>query len=147
MYKYILGCLVSSFAVLILLYKINCLPVQRTIGILSQGIWITNSECGRCWRVWEIVEEHSTQYSHEVVKYKKPDSDTLGYVTEIRSGWGCFPLCETCWKALTIEERLPYYKSMIEDWRAYAIRTNDHVYLRDLVTKEKQIIKAVLEGK
>ena len=26
------------------------------------------------------------------------------------------PLCETCWKDLTLRDRLPYYRRMFEEW-------------------------------
>lgn len=53
--------------------------------------------CGRCGRPWCRVDEHTTPYS----------------MTS-----GCFPLCEPCWAALTPEERLPYYETLIARWNA-----------------------------
>ena len=44
---------------------------------------------------WAIVEDHTTFYSE-------------------RSG--CFPLCETCWEFLNVEQRLPYYKLLWLRW-------------------------------
>lgn len=55
------------------------------------------STCMRCLRPWKYVEGHSTQY------------------TEVR---GCFPLCEGCWSDLSVEERLPYYRRLVEEWAA-----------------------------
>jgi hypothetical protein len=49
--------------------------------------------CGRCHGKWNVVEHH---------------------VTDEGNGYGCFPLCETCWTELkTPEGRLPYYMELI----------------------------------
>ena len=41
-------------------------------------------------------------------------------------GRGMLPLCERCWQALTIEERLPFYRQLWGLWLANA-REPDYV--------------------
>lgn len=55
--------------------------------------------CGRCQRNWKICQYHNTDY-----------------VEDESSGHGCFPLCEACWQELTIEQRLPYYRALWQEW-------------------------------
>lgn len=87
--------------------------VQRIGHLLpSRG----NSRCGRCHAPWWATEWHTTDYSE--------------------SG-GCFPLCEPCWSGLTVEQRVPFYMDLIEEWGP---RHCDN-------EKAKQILDAVLEGK
>lgn len=51
--------------------------------------------CHRCRRPWNCVEPHATRY------------------TDSKS---CFPLCESCWRALSPPDRLPYYASLWRVW-------------------------------
>jgi hypothetical protein len=53
------------------------------------------SWCQRCDTPWRFVHYHVTSYT---------DSS------------GCLPLCEKCWHDLTPEQRLPYYRQLIERW-------------------------------
>ena len=62
-----------------------------------------NGTCGRCQRPWKTgdrpgVRSHSTPTS--------------------LSG-GCHPLCVTCWRELTPEQRLPYYRDLWHEWNEY----------------------------
>jgi hypothetical protein len=130
-------------------YEQQFLYSQRIIGLGSQLVWSRLSECGRCWRVWAIVEGHSTRYSYESIEFNllphemaKPDTSLV--LRKISSSWGCFPLCENCWKVLTVEERLPYYSKMIDGWRKSALEDRDDRHLKEVELKEIQIIKAVL---
>ena len=52
-------------------------------------------DCYRCHVLWRVGNTHSTQWS--------------------RSS-GTFPLCESCWSDLTIEQRIPYYDRLVDDW-------------------------------
>jgi hypothetical protein len=58
--------------------------------------------CLRCKEPWNIAVPHGTTYDEA-------------------TGNGMFPLCEPCWTALgTPFYRLPYYRSLWEDWRWWA---------------------------
>jgi hypothetical protein len=70
--------------------------------------------CGRCGRPWKFTTYHSTAY---------------------RASRGCFPLCETCWSALTPVTRVPFYRRMWLDWS----HTSE--------VEWSAIRRAVLEGK
>lgn len=59
--------------------------------LVSPGL----SACGRCGMSWNKTKHHST------------DVNELG---------GMFPLCEKCWKDLTPQDRLPYYRKLYESW-------------------------------
>ena len=71
------------------------LKVYRIVGVLSQILFPHYGSCGRCGRTWNICKGHSTQYT---------------------SSCGMFPLCESCWVELTIEDRLPYYRKLFDRW-------------------------------
>lgn len=81
----------------------------RLERFLSPGF----SFCFRCERPWRFVEGHVTNYT---------------------TTCGCFPLCEDCWQALTVDERLPYYDRLCDGWRASS-------------TDRDQIRTAVLDGR
>lgn len=53
----------------------------------------------------------------------------------------CFPLCESCWSALSIVQRMPYYAQLVADWERMAPDAED--YTRTL----RDITEAVLAGK
>jgi len=44
---------------------------------------------------------------------------SIGHLTFYAEDRACFPLCESCWGALTIEERMPYYEQLIADWKSF----------------------------
>jgi hypothetical protein len=79
------------------------------------------SECGRCRTAWAFVDGHLTQYS---------------------DGSGCFPLCEGCWEDLTPEERLPFYRTLHQQW-AWGAAKNGYTLPDDWGAIEQ----AVLAGK
>ena len=85
------------------------------------------SACGRCGLTWATVEGHDTNYDN----------------------WnGCFPLCEGCWSKLTPEERLPFYRQMVDEWIYQDELWDVHVKGRDYYEQKWQLIKeAVLDGK
>lgn len=64
--------------------------VKNAVGRAKGYGW-----CYRCEDTWDRVEGHSTPYGN---------------------GRGCFPLCESCWAALTPEERVPYYDMLWVKW-------------------------------
>lgn len=68
--------------------------IARLLNPFSPGY----SGCGRCHRNWRICISHGTKISGEE---------------------GVFPLCRDCWKELSIEERLPYYRALWNQWQAW----------------------------
>jgi hypothetical protein len=50
--------------------------------------------CKRCKTPWRFVRYHSTSWSAA----------------------GCIALCEGCWAELTPQERLPFYRVLVESW-------------------------------
>jgi len=64
------------------------------IGRISSWFDPGYSACGRCRTTWSYVESHVTSYS---------------------DSYGCFPLCEKCWRELLPVERLPYYRELHSD--------------------------------
>lgn len=78
----------------------NNLFARKAVGLVSRMVYLNYSACGRCNRSWALVDEHVTPV----------DFSTGGH--------GCFPLCETCWSELTIEERLPYYHELFLYWKS-----------------------------
>ena len=76
-----------------------------------------DSRCLRCATPWWATEAHHTMYD------------------ECR---GCFPLCDACWSELSIEERVPYYGKLCEEWARQEPSNRERARL---------VINAVLEGK
>jgi len=71
--------------------------IRKILGFLSNiypGAW-GYSCCGRCGITWRFVVGHST---------------------DVGDGGGMFPLCEHCWKELSIKQRLPYYSALYDSW-------------------------------
>jgi hypothetical protein len=81
--------------------------------------------CGRCGVPWKFVEEHDTKYS---------------------SSGGCFPLCESCWSALTIPERLPYYRDLMYTWETQRYHAKPPAGWEPTHEKWPAIKQAVLAG-
>jgi len=70
--------------------------LRKLIGFFSRLIFIQYGHCKRCGRTWNIVKEfHDTPYTESS---------------------GCFALCQKCWEELTIEERIPFYEEMFDNW-------------------------------
>ena len=59
------------------------------------------SGCHRCGRDWNECERHCTPHVYS------PDGRAAGE---------CFPLCEECWSALSVEDRLPFYRELFNIW-------------------------------
>lgn len=66
---------------------------QRRIELNQAGRRLGLSGCGRCKDSWQWKPHHTTMFSTRD---------------------GCFPLCEDYWKALTPDERLPFYRAMFD---------------------------------
>ncbi len=96
----------------------NNLKISRIKGKVESFLFPGYSTCGRCGRPWKCVDGHTTMHSE---------------------GLGCFPLCESCWSALTPKERLPHYRKMYEWWESFGADMGNRSWVA--------IEKAVLEGK
>lgn len=59
--------------------------------------------CFRCGMPW--VESLSGRMNYHSTRFSKSE--------------GCFPLCQYCWERLTPTERLPFYRTLLEDWKRY----------------------------
>lgn len=101
------------------------LTIRRLIGKISQRRFPRSNSCGRCFCVWAIVKEHITTY----------DADGIS---------GCFPLCESCWKSLSIQERMPYYDAMLKKSRSEQLLI---LYDYDFDWYEEKARAAVLAGR
>jgi hypothetical protein len=73
------------------------------IGRISHYLSPGYSWCHRCLTAWRFVRWHSTTYHIK--------------------GHGCFPLCEKCWRELTPEQRLPFYREL---WVEWGMPTDEH---------------------
>lgn len=69
--------------------------LKRLIGLYSIIAYLGYGGCMRCWRRWKIASPHQTMYSDSA---------------------GCFPLCGDCWRELTPETRLPFYRKLYRQW-------------------------------
>ncbi len=63
-----------------------------------------SSWCGRCGRPWTVRPGKGTEFTLK------------NHATDYGQGSACFPLCESCWSQLTIDERLPYYVALVNEW-------------------------------
>jgi len=80
------------------------LSIKKFIGKIARRYYPNYSYCYRCGRPWKICKAHSTMYSDNV---------------------GCFPLCESCWKSLSINNRIRYYFKL---WRSWSENTTEDTY-------------------
>jgi len=71
------------------------LRIGRVFPKLAHLLGFGYGHCLRCETPWCFVEYHHTQYT---------DSS------------GCFPLCQKCWSELTPEQRLPFYRELVDYW-------------------------------
>lgn len=72
-------------------------PLARLIG---GGSW---GSCYCCGMPWNVVAHHTTNFQE---------------ANEHQLGRGCFPLCVLCWRMLTPERRLPFYRRLIDSWKS-----------------------------
>lgn len=101
------------------------LSLRRLEGCIDRHEFPTWGFCYCCGRTYNQVDKHLTPFSE-------------------REGLseGGYPLCEWCWSHLTVDERLPYYQQLIEDWRP--IRDREAFWFSD--DWEDDIIRAVRSG-
>lgn len=81
------------------------------VGRISRLVSPGYGWCKRCLTTWNFVEGHTTIYE------QGPGFEIMGRRFPGASS-GCFPLCEKCWRACTIAERLPYYRELWDTWVA-----------------------------
>lgn len=78
--------------VLLVFVLFSALNYQPINNVLFHKGYAT---CGKCNKTWDVVPSHNTYYKmHTAV----------------------FALCEKCWQSLTPEDRVPYYKRMIDKY-------------------------------
>jgi len=74
-------------------------PLQRRMikaaRIMTQIRGRGYGRCVRCHLPWNYCTGHRTQYEERC---------------------GCSPLCKDCWNELNPEERLPYYRALVDRW-------------------------------
>ena len=102
-------------------------------------------DCGRCGRPWSICEGHTTDYTvsdADTIAMAKMEAKLSNISEEqvaLSPSRGCFPLCESCWKELTIEQRLPFYHALY--WG------RDKKRLDQVAVEWKYVEAAVKDGK
>lgn len=101
------------------------------------------SYCLRCGMPWKIVSGHETPYGPNIVDAYRSFPNGLPPGMRLLGQGACFPLCDDCWASLTIEQREPYYWTLLRLWDEG--RHSDGI---DGVSEEQthQIITAVREG-
>lgn len=104
--------------------------LRRWVGYVLRYFSPTYGWCGRCKWPWNVVKGHTTWFGR---------------------GRGCFPLCEGCWRGLTPEGRLPYYRGMWNCWRTGGRLVDGWDYAEELAVAPDeewwQIQAAVLAGR
>jgi len=106
--------------------KIRLLP-RRIAGFFARLIFPTYSACGRCGMPWRVTKHHSTN---------------------VTGGSGLFLLCESCWKDMTPQDRLPHYRKLYESWLKNMPETlPDGTAYKGLNMTWEEIETAVLAGK
>lgn len=91
------------------------------------------STCERCGRPWCLCQSHETEYWRASNAELKSDIAV--------AAMGMFPLCEDCWKELSPQERLPFYRSLFDSWRGNILEQNLPYHKWELIEA------AVLKGK
>lgn len=118
-YVSLLSIIISIFT---LLY--NKIPCYTLNGTRYFTEWAMKNfmlgRCAKCCINWK--DKGGIQYAKENDKWIEevmPSVDgVVPHITNYNSESGCFPLCENCWKSFSIEERLPFYKSLVLDnWK------------------------------
>lgn len=102
------------------------LLIRKIAGFFARLISPMYSWCYRCGMPWRVTKHHET------------------WVTE---GSGIFPLCESCWKELTPQDRLPYYRRLYDSWLKTMPETLPDGSPAKLNMTWEEIETAVLAGK
>lgn len=67
------------------------------VGGVSRLIFPDYSYCKKCNTTWNMANPLAVEYDE--------------------SGGGCIALCQKCWCDSNVEERVKYYKNVIEKWQ------------------------------
>jgi hypothetical protein len=106
--------------------------LRRALAPLSRIFYPEYGTCHRCGLCWKFAQPHATAYA---------------------PGRSCFPLCEPCWRPLTVEERIPYYHQLHASWKSmdasletqYRGHYPDVLVLEDAVRAEARPHYAVMQ--
>lgn len=71
------------------------IQIRKIVGPFLRLLAPGYSWCSSCGWPWRFAEPHLTRYTEDS---------------------SCFPLCECCWKRLTIEQRIPHYWGLAREW-------------------------------
>jgi hypothetical protein len=75
--------------------------------------------CFRCQRSSELCDHHATWWWSVTEAQKNFYREWVGDpFVDVVGGEGCSPLCEDCWRELSPDERLPYYKALYDLWES-----------------------------
>lgn len=72
---------------------------RKRLAALTNWLFPGYGHCKRCKLNWKLAARHATPY--------------------LRADYGTFsmsPLCEQCWQECSVEQRLPYYLELWEEW-------------------------------
>lgn len=125
---------ISIVAALAALIAIIFIPTPKIRTIINPIAHSGYGACGRCGRTWDVVHGHSTPYADskwtvtvgKLREGERPEftvdgvpNDGQPHEVVVANGDGCFPLCEQCWGELTPEQRLPYYRTLLDSWKSH----------------------------
>lgn len=101
--------------------------LRKFAGFFARLVFPMYSACGRCGMPWRVTMRHSTR---------------------VNEGGGMFPLCESCWKELTPQERIPYYKQLYDSWlKTYPLTLPDGTPVSGPNMTWEEVEAAVLAGR
>ncbi len=80
--------------------------IRKTIGFVSRQFDPGMGICGHCGCTWVFAKFHNTPYEYG-------EDNT------------CSTLCEACWRDLTPEQRLPYYRDLYKRWQKWGYDTHN----------------------
>lgn len=91
--------------------RVFCWKRQLRVGRFIASVFGSNPYTGGCFRCttpWDFIRAHTTPYCG--CKQDGPHRNGRDYCS------GCFPLCESCWSELSINQRVPFYEKLVALW-------------------------------
>lgn len=82
-------------------------------GVLSRMKYPNRGWCTRCGRAWDSVHGHTTHYC---VQQFGGTCEAPFHDGGLSMHGGCFPMCQDCWSELKPEDRLPFYRILMDHW-------------------------------